>query len=338
MKKILSLALVAVMLLSLVALTSCGEDPTPDEPTTLKFGLGVAYSVSDVKNATDEANGSASVSTTAAVVLVDDAGKIVKCAIDTTYQGQPAWDTTGTFIVPTDFATKYELGFDYHMVAYGGGQVTKEWFEQVDGFCSAVVGKTVAEVKAMVAENGYPNSGSDIVTAGCTIGVADFVVALEKAVNNAAASNATADSTLKLGIATSTDKVKNATAEADGSMELNSTIVATALDASGKIVVAKTDCTQSKVTVTAAGECTSNSIKSKYELGADYNMVAYGHAAKEWFEQADAFSAQLIGKTAAEIAGLVVADTGKGNDAVIAAGCTIVVTDMVKAAVKAATV
>lgn len=328
MKKVLSLALVAVMALSLFAFTSCGEK-------TVNFGAGVAYSVTKVTNATSEANGGAAVSTTAAAVLVDDAGKIVKCAIDTTDKGQPTWDNTGSIVAITEFATKYEQGFDYHMVQFGGGKVTKEWFEQVDAFCSAVVGKTIDEVKAMVAENGTPSG--DIVTAGCTIGVSDFVVALEKAVANATPSNATANATVKVGIATSTDKVKNATSEADGGMELNSTVVATALDADGKVIAAKADCTQAKFTVTSAGECASQEIASKYEKGADYNMVAWGGAAKEWFEQADAFSAQLIGKNATEIASLV-ASNGQGNDAVISAGCTIYVTDLVKAAIKAATV
>ena len=64
-------------------------------------------------------------------------------------------------------------------------------------------------------------------------------------------------------------------------------------------------------------------------------MSANGKA--EWYVQADAFAKQLVGKTASEINGLQAAD-GHGNDAVISAGCTIYVTDFVKAAVKAATV
>ena len=62
-------------------------------------------------------------------------------------------------------------------------------------------------------------------------------------------------------------------------------------------------------------------------------MVAYGGAAKEWFEQADAFDAACVGKTAAEIAGLQ-AEDGKGVADLQAAGCTIYVTGFVKAATK----
>ena len=67
-------------------------------------------------------------------------------------------------------------------------------------------------------------------------------------------------------------------------------------------------------------------------------MVAYGGAAKEWNEQADAFDATCVGKTATEIAALVAENGYNGVDALVSAGCTIGVADMVKAAVKAATV
>ena len=62
-------------------------------------------------------------------------------------------------------------------------------------------------------------------------------------------------------------------------------------------------------------------------------MVAYGKAAKEWFEQAAAFDAACVGKTASEIAGLM-AEDGKGVDELQKAGCTIYVTGFVKAASK----
>ena len=62
-------------------------------------------------------------------------------------------------------------------------------------------------------------------------------------------------------------------------------------------------------------------------------MVAYGGSAKEWFEQAAAFDAACIGKTAAEISGLM-AEDGKGVDTLQEAGCTIYVTGFVKAASK----
>lgn len=330
MKKVLSLALVAVMALSLFAFTSCGEEPDPTT-ATLKFGAGVVYSISDVENATAEKKGAATIGTTAAVVLLDDAGKIVKCAIDS-LEVKAAWDNAGAVdaIGENALKTKYEKGDSYGMVTLGGA--TKEWYQQIDALIATITGKTMDEVKAMVV-NGKGND--DIINAGCTIYVTDFVAALEKACANAAASNATADATVKLGFA-ATPEIEAATADKNASIGLDTTVVATAIEG-GKVVAAKTDCTQASIGVSATGECASQEIASKYEKGDSYGMVSLGGAQKEWFEQADAFSAQLIGKNATEIASLV-ASNGKGNDAVVSAGCTIYVTDLVKAAIKAATV
>ena len=66
-------------------------------------------------------------------------------------------------------------------------------------------------------------------------------------------------------------------------------------------------------------------------------MVAYGGAKKEWYAQADAFDAQILGKTADDVKALA-DNTGKAGDDLVTAGCTINVADMIKAAVKAATV
>ena len=74
----------------------------------------------------------------------------------------------------------------------------------------------------------------------------------------------------------------------------------------------------------------TKAISTKKELGANYGMVAYAGAAHEWFEQAAAFDAACLGKTASEISGLV------GNADLQAAGCTIDVNDFVKAAAKVA--
>ena len=74
---------------------------------------------------------------------------------------------------------------------------------------------------------------------------------------------------------------------------------------------------------------------SKREAGANYGMVAYGNASKEWFEQADAFNALCVGKTASEIAALCASDN-YGTDAVKTAGCTILVNGLTKAAAKIA--
>ena len=217
------------------------------------------------------------------------------------------------------------------MVAYGGA--ASEWFAQADAFEAHVAGKTLDEIKAMVAEG---NKGTeDVITAGCTIKIDAFVKAIEKAFANLADSNATASSALKLGIYTA-QSTTDATEEKDGTNQLDVTVFAAAVDAEGKVIVAASDCQQVKFTFTAAGASTfdtTKAVSTKRELGANYGMVAWGGAAKEWFEQADVFNALAVGKTASEIAAFC-ADDNYGTDEVKSAGCTILVDGLAKAASK----
>ncbi len=328
MKKILTVLLATLMVVSLFAFVGCGNDAGNEAEATLKLGLGVSVSGS----ATDAADtaGNDQLTVTAAAVLVDDAGKIVKAFIDCA-DSKVGHTADGKAVVTESFKTKYELGDGYNMVAYGGA--TKEWFEQADAFCALIVGKTAAEVKALVAEDA--KGTADVQAAGCTIYVSDFAKAIEKAVANAVASNATANDTLKLGVATS-QTATDATAEAKGSNKLETYLFAAAVNAEGKVVAASSDCVEATFGFDATGKTTfdaSAQILSKKEKGANYGMVAYGGATKEWFEQAAAFDAACLGKTASEIAGLMGADY-KGTADVQAAGCTIYVSGFVKAASK----
>ena len=72
MKKFIAILMVATMVLSLFAFVGCTE-----KKENLKLGLGVVTSVS-ATDATDEANGQGKATITAAAVLVDANGKIVK--------------------------------------------------------------------------------------------------------------------------------------------------------------------------------------------------------------------------------------------------------------------
>ena len=324
MKKLLSILLVAVMLLSVMSLVGCGK------AENLKFGLGTFAYTEDVKSVKDSANGGAGVVSTIAAVLLDADGKIVKCEIDCA-DCTLNFNAKGEFVA-AEFKTKAELGKDYGMVAYGGAK--KEWFEQADAFEGVVAGKTIEEVKALVAGEG--KGTSEVINAGCTIAIADFVSALEKAVKNAKDSTATAEDTLKLGIV-STQTGTNAKADTAGSNEVETTVTAIAYDKDGKVTAAITDAYQAAVAFDVKGitSTTAGEIATKLEKGKDYGMVAYGNAKKEWFEQAAAFDAQLIGKTSTEITALATAE-GKPVDSLVTAGCTIAVSDMVKAAAKAA--
>ena len=325
MKKTLVLVLCLILAMC-VMFVGCGKE----EAATLKFGMGVYSSTPTVTNATADKEGSGKLDVTVAAVTVDADGKIVACALDTA-SNTVTFTTDGKAVAVTEFKTKYEMGKDYNMVAYGGAK--KEWFEQADAFEALVAGKTLEEVKALV---GTENKGNDeVVNAGCTIMINEFVNAIEKAYKSAIDSNITAENTLKVTAATE-QTCTDATADKDGSNKVSTTVFAAAVDAEGKVVAATSDCVELAFSFDTKGASTLDTTKavvSKKEAGKDYGMVAYGGAKKEWFEQAAAFDAACIGKTADEIAGLAGND-GKGVADLQSAGCTIYVTGFVKAASK----
>ncbi|MBP3618891.1 MAG: hypothetical protein J6J38_12710 [Lachnospiraceae bacterium] len=328
MKKLLCLSLSVLMVVSFVG---CKK-----EAETLKFGMGVVTEVSKASSAEADANGQGKATTNVAVVTVDAAGKIIACQLDAA-DATVAYTGDGKAIANESFATKYELGDAYNMVAYGGS--VKEWYEQADAFESVVCGKTLDEVKALVA--GEDKGTEEVINAGCTITIVEFVQAIEKAYNNAVASDVTADHTLKLGVSTA-QSCKDATEDATGQNQLETTFLAVALDAEGKVVAATSDCVQVKFTFDATGASTydlAKVVSSKKEAGTNYGMSAYGTdlngdgVVKEWNEQAAAFDAACVGKTVAEISGLANVD-GYGNADLQTAGCTMGIDGFVKAAGK----
>lgn len=322
MKKITALLLCALLALSAFVLVGCGE--TKEE--ALKLGLGVYSTAEKATNADGDTNGAGQVVITAAAVLVDKDGKIVKCVLDAA-DNSVAYTSDGKAVANESFKTKYELGDAYGMKNPNYGSA-KEWYEHADAFCALVEGKTADEVKALVAADGKNTDA--VISAGCTIAAGEFVKAVEKAVANAKDSTATKSSTLKLGVST-TQTVKDATEEKAGSSKLDTTIFAAAVDANGKIVAATNETVEVDFTFDKAGKSTfdtTKAIEGKREKGDGYGMKNpnYG-SAKEWYEHADAFIAACIGKTASEVAGLAAAD-------IQAAGCTIAADNFVKSVAK----
>lgn len=323
MKKFLSMTLVALLIVSMFLMAGCGS-----KNATLKFGAGVYVSTPTTTDATADKEGTGKVDVTVAAVTVDADGKIVACQLDT-MSNSVSFDKDGKAIAVESFKTKYEAGKDYNMVKDGA---KKEWFEQADAFETVVAGKTLDEVKALIAEGNKGNS--DVVNAGCTIKINEFVGAIEKAYNAAKDSDVTAENTLKVTAVTE-QTCTDATAEKDGSNKVSTTVFAAAVDADGKVVTASSDCVEVSFTFSKKGASTLDTTKavlSKKEQGTNYDMVK-DDAKKEWFEQAAAFDAACVGKTATEIKALM-ANDGKGVEDLQTAGCTIYVTGFVKAAEK----
>ncbi len=331
MKKVLTFILAVAMVVSMVG---CGE-----EKEALKMGMGVYGYTNAGTDADADTNGAADVVATVAAVLVDSEGKIVQCELDTV-EVEAAYTSDGKYVASNALLSKYDQGSIYGMVAYGGA--TKEWYEQADAFEDVVVGKTISEVKALVVD-GYAGN-DEVIKAGCTIGISDFVGAVDKAVANVADSSATAEDTLQLGVVVSQNG-SDATEEAAGENEVDTTFAAVAVNKDGKIVDMSIDVLAAVISFDAAGAYTGNEgtteLQTKRELGNNYNMAAYGAdlngdgEVKEWFEQADAFEDACIGKDEYEILTLE-NDEGYGVEDVQKAGCTIGITEMVNAAFKAA--
>lgn len=124
-----------------------------------------------------------------------------------------------------------------------------------------------------------------------------------------------------------------------GNAQVDATVAAVVLDKDGKIAAAKLDVAQNKMDVTDGQVDTAAAFKSKVELGDDYNMVKFSDATHEWYEQAAAFEAYVIGKTAAEVEAMetVVNESGHTvtTDETLYASCSISIGDFKEAIVKA---
>lgn len=124
----------------------------------------------------------------------------------------------------------------------------------------------------------------------------------------------------------------------EGTAQVDATIAAVVVDESGKIVACALDVSQLKADITdgVMQDAATIDLRSKQAKGDDYNMVKFGGAIAEWYEQADFFAAAVVGKTAAEVAALEVGgEHGSSTDEAILAGCTMGIGDFKEAIVKA---
>ncbi len=150
----------------------------------------------------------------------------------------------------------------------------------------------------------------------------------------------TAPAAAKTGLAvlTSVAKSKNAEADKDGQAEVNSTVVAVLVGQDGKILKCSIDVAQTKIGFTKEGKLATdvNSvIQSKQELGDAYGMKKASSIGKEWYEQANALEAYVIGKTVDEVKAIAVTEEGVPTVTDLTASVTVKINDYVAAIEKA---
>jgi len=314
-----------------VAETPVAEKPVAETPETddaVKTGIAVISGIEKSTDAAADAEGLAQVDSVVVAVTVDKDGKIAKVAIDAA-QTKMNFTTEGklTTDLATVFASKQELGEEYGMIK--ASKIGKEWNEQANAFADYVVGKTIEEIKGLALDEETHLTDTDI-TASVSIKVGGYIDAIEKAVANAQDLGAKSTDTLGLGVTTTIAKSKDAADKdgvaQDGLAQAYSYYTATTFAADGTITSCAIEASQSNINFTKEGKITTDltaPLKSKVELGDEYGMKKSSKIGKEWFEQSDAFSKYVVGKTVKEVKGLAVDADGHATDADVIASVTV---------------
>lgn len=138
-------------------------------------------------------------------------------------------------------------------------------------------------------------------------------------------------------VVSSAGSSKEASAEADGLAQIDSTAVAVLVDDKGVIKNIVIDVVQTKFNFSATGEITTDLAKtfdSKKELGDDYGMRKASPIGKEWDEQAKALEDYVTGKTLEEVKGIAV-NGGYSTEEDLTASVTMNIGSMLTAIEKA---
>lgn len=285
MKKILALILV-----SLLVLTGCGKDKPEEVAEGKSYHIGTAVLTTEKQADAADEDGSFEVNTYYGTVVLDG-DKIVNLFIDAA-QNKLFFNKNDELTKFEGKGTKRDLGDNYNMVKFGGA--VAEWYKQMDSFQEYAKGKTVQQVLEMPTYEKDANHPAvpdvEDLKSSVTIDVSSYLKLLEMAADNAVK----VDDVVK--VATSSN-----TSAKEDSVEIGTTVASVAVNSKGEIVYVYVDDAQNKGKLSGGVLASENLVKSKRQLGDDYNMVKYGGASAEWYEQIDSLQAFLKGKTAKDI-------------------------------------
>jgi hypothetical protein len=211
-----------------------------------------------------------------------------------------------------------------------------EWDAQMAAFDAWAIGKTVEYGTGveLVEHNGHNVAMNETdLYAGCTMDITAFQAALADALNNTVEFTTAEEFKLGLGVVTSCS-VK------ETSIEMYTDYAAVVTDANDVILAARLDAIQPKIGLEADGTTTGiEDLRSKYTKKDDYGMTVASPIAAEWYTQADAFCAYVVGKVAADLEAIELVEHNGHmvalNEADLYAGCTMQVGSYIEATVKA---
>ena len=285
MRKILALVLCLMLVVSCIPAMA-------EEAAAVKTGLSFVTTTALGRGTGTQTN------IALCAVTVGDDGIIDACAIDY-IQAKVAFDAEGklTTAKGTEFQSKIELDDAYAM--RGSSSIAAEWDEQANAFAAYCVGKTIEQIKA--AELNESNQLVDIVSQ-CTLAASEFLPGVEDAVAKATHLGAKKGDALKLVQVSYLNTAVDATAEADGQLQVYAHAGAFTLN--GEVITsAYIDAVQANATFNAKGEVTSGldtPVPTKNEKKEAYGMKAISPIGKEWYEQAAGFCSFITNQTVAD--------------------------------------
>ena len=288
-----------------------------------RTGLGILTEASDQERA-------GKIDTIAAAVLLDAEGRVADVMLDEV-EISVTGDSTGKVTMPTDERTKRQKGDDYPLAAVSS--LKKGWAEQADAFGNWLKGKTPEEVKKLKTDADGKPTDADLLS-GCTIAVERYRDAVVRACENAQVLGAARGDTVKLGVEVAEMPQGLAgTDDKDAQVQAKITLAVVTMDENARVTSAIGDMTEPELTVSADGTVSAprEPVYTKNELGDRYGMRSASALGKEWYEHSAGWCGYLKGKNAVEIGKL----SADGTDADLKALCTISVTDLQKAALKA---